>query len=229
MDIKEELNLFREIVKDIILQIHELNFNIISIKSEIEEMKYLTNLNVINTPSSSTHTPISSTQNLSFKIDSINLNKKEPLEHPKDRNIGFSTGNRGVPTDRQTDRQTDTWIEKRGISPKNSIESASEILESLDNLKKEIRLKFKRLTEQEIIIFSTIYQQEEEFGYSDYKSVSTVLKLTESSIRDYVGRLIKKGIPVEKKKINNKTIHLNISQSLKKIAPLSTILKLRDI
>jgi len=92
-----------------------------------------------------------------------------------------------------------------------------------------LRLKFKRLTDQELLVFSTIYQLDEEIGYSDYKSISTKLKLTESSVRDYVGRLIKKGIPVEKTKINNKNIQLNISQNLKKIASLNTLLHLRDI
>ena len=54
---------------------------------------------------------------------------------------------------------------------------------------------------------------------------STLIKC----LRDYIGRLIKKGIPLEKKKINNKIIHLSVSKNLKKIASLSTILQLRDI
>ena len=113
--------------------------------------------------------------------------------------------------------------------PKDPIQNAAEILESLDSLKKEIRLKFKRLTEREILVFSTLYQLDEEIGYADYKTLSQRLNLTESSIRDYIGRLISKGVPVEKKKINNKNIKLNISNSLKKVASLSTILQLRNI
>jgi len=153
----------------------------------------------------------------------------------KAQNLGISTGNEGVPTDRQTDRQTDQQTEKSSYNqedtlPKNSINDAVHILESLDNIKKEIRLKFKRLTEQELLVFSTLYQlSEEEEGYADYKGLSKKLNLTESSIRDYIGRLIKKGIPIEKIKINNKTIHLSISPNLKKIASLSTILHLRNI
>ena len=112
---------------------------------------------------------------------------------------------------------------------KNSIEDAANILDSLDSLKKEIRLKFKQLTDQEILIFSTHHQLEEEGNPVNYKILAEKLNLTESSIRDYIGRLLKKGIPVEKKKVNNKQINLSISQSLKKIASLSTILQLRDI
>jgi hypothetical protein len=152
----------------------------------------------------------------------------------KGKNKDISIGNEGVPTDRQTNQQTDQHIDessynKKESSNENPITNAAQILESLDNLKKEIRLKFKRLTDQEFSVFSEIYLVSEETGYTDYKNLSERLKLTESSIRDYIGRLIKKGIPLEKVKINNKTIHISISSNLKKIATLSTILQLRAI
>jgi DNA-binding MarR family transcriptional regulator len=152
-----------------------------------------------------------------------------PLEGLNTQNMGISTGNQGASTDRQTDRQTDTSTHNLPINSKNPINNASEVLDSLDNIKKDIRLKFKRITEQELLIFSTIYQLDSEAGQTDYRALSEKLKLTESSIRDYVGRLIKKGIPVEKTKINNKNISLSISPNLKKIASLQTILQLRDI
>ena len=154
------------------------------------------------------------------------------LEALKPQNMAFSTGNQGVPTDRQTNNQTDNKHEielKTKEITENSIDNAAKILDSLDSIKKEIRLKFKRLTEQEILVFSTLYQIDEETGPTDYKTIAKKLGLTESSIRDYVGRLIKKGIPVDKKRINNKIIQLSISQNLKKIASLPTILQLRDI
>jgi len=146
-----------------------------------------------------------------------------PFKALKGQNMGISTGNEGVPTDRQTDRQTDQQTEKTYFG------DAIEILNSLDNIKKEIRNKFKRITDQEFLVFSTIYQMAEESSYVDYKSISQKLNLTESSIRDYVGKLIKKGIPVEKTKINNKLIQLSISEKLKKIAPLPVIFQLREL
>jgi DNA-binding MarR family transcriptional regulator len=166
----------------------------------------------------------------SFNNPTHNLSQN-PLKPQK---MDISTGNWGVPTDRQTDRQTDQHTEKGSyndgnLSSGSSIDNAVQILESLDNLKKELRLKFKRLTEQELLVFSTLYQFSEGEGHTDYKSLSEKLSLTESSIRDYIGRLIKKGIPIEKVKINNKTIHLSVSPNLKKIASLSTILQLRSI
>ena len=171
----------------------------------------------------STHKP--EIQTLPINTSTHNL----PLEALKPQNIPISTGNEGASTDRQTDRQTHRQTQKEPKNEENSFENALEILNSLDDLKKEIRLKFKRLTEQELLIFSTIYQIEEEQGYANYKLLAEKLDLTESSVRDYVGRLIKKGIPIEKKKVNNKQIKLSISQNLKKIAPLATILQLRDL
>ena len=171
----------------------------------------------------STHNP--KIQTLPISSSTYNLS----LETLKPQDLPISTGNEGVSTDRQTDRQTDTKTQNKLKNEENSFENALEILDSLDNIKKEIRLKFKRLTEQEILIFSTIYQIEEEKGYANYKQIAAKLNLTESSVRDYVSRLIQKGIPVEKKKVNNKQLHLFISMNLKKITPLSTILQLRDL
>lgn len=158
---------------------------------------------------------------------------------------GISIGNQGVQTNKQTHQQTDIRHNFSSYNPENShsetdfnsqnksqndsFNMAENLLDSLDTLKKEIRLKFKRLTDQELIVFSTIYQLEDQFGYSDYKSISKKLNLSESSIRDYVRRLINKGIPLEKIKVNNKEIHLSISPNLKKIATLNTILELRDL
>ncbi len=183
-------------------------------------------------PASKEEVPTHQEENLTVPM--FNPTHNLPQNPLKPQNLGISTGNQGVPTDRQTDRQTDQHTEessynKQNTPPENSIDNALQILESLDNLKKEIRLKFKRLTEQELLVFSILYQSSEGEGYTDYKNLSEKLNLTESSIRDYVGRLIKKGIPIEKVKINNKTIHLSISPNLKKIASLATILQLRNI
>ncbi len=109
------------------------------------------------------------------------------------------------------------------------IETVSQVLDSLDNLKKDIRLKFKKLTPQEIHIFSLIYQLEDQGNIVDYVLLSEKTKLSQSSIRDYILKLIKKGVPVDKTKENNKQVTLSISKDFKKIASLDTILSLREI
>ncbi len=182
-----------------------------------------------------------------------------PLQAVKSQDLTISSGNEGVPTDRQTDQQTDRqpphFLWKQGenlqnLSLNNSeihikssekdktkeklpilaqLHRASEFLESLDELKKEVRIKFKKLTSQEMQVFSKIYELEEQGLIVDYTLLAEKLSLTESSIRDYVLRLIRKGIPVDKHKENNKRITLSISRELRKIAPLEIIHQLRSI
>ncbi|MFA5856635.1 MAG: hypothetical protein WC867_04705 [Candidatus Pacearchaeota archaeon] len=115
-------------------------------------------------------------------------------------------------------------------SIETNIKEASLILDSLDRLKKEIRHKFKQITSQEMVVFSTIYQLEErEPNKTTYKEIASILRLSESSIRDYVLKMIKKGIPIRKEKVNNRLVILSISPDLKKVATLSTIIQLREL
>jgi hypothetical protein len=208
---KEEINLIKQFLSENKEKLSELDRTIKDLTSKLTKND---TKEVISTP---THNP----QIPTYPTHSPTHNP--PLEPLKGQNMGISTGNGGVPTDRQTDRQTNQQTEK------TTFRDALEVLDSLDNIKKEIRNKFKRITDQEFLVFSTIYQMAEESEYVDYKVLSQKLNLTESSIRDYVGRLIKKGIPVEKKKINNKLIQLSISEKLKKIAPLPVIFQLREL
>ncbi len=208
---KEEMNILKQFLSENKEKLSEIDKTIKDIQVNISKINFKEPINNpthnLQNPTYPTHSP---TDNISFK----------PL---KGQNMGISTGNEGVPTNRQTDKQTNQQTEKTYFG------DALEILNSLDNIKKEIRNKFKRITDQEFLVFSTIYQMAEETNYVDYKSLSQKLNLTESSIRDYVGRLIKKGIPVEKTKINNKMIQLSISEKLKKIAPLPVIFQLREL
>jgi hypothetical protein len=194
------------------------------LKNLVTTLSHLTDKLEKGSDGSSTHISLEKTPSTHIQTD------KQPFKPGNDQYIGISKGNEGVPTDRQTDQQTDQQTDRSSHNQeKNPVDNAVEILDSLDNIKKEIRLKFKRLTEQELLVFSTIYQLEEQEGNVDYRVIANKLNLTESSIRDYVGRLLKKGIPVDKIKVNNKSIQLSISKNLKKIAPLSTILQLRDL
>lgn len=157
-----------------------------------------------------------------------------PFKALKDPILNISTGNGGVPTNSQTDRQsnqqTQEFNEKLSkIDKINQIQRVSEVLESLDSIKKEIRTNFKQLTSQEIAVFSTIYTLEEQGFVVDYSLISQKLGLSESSIRDYTHKIIKKGVPLVKIKENNKKVTLSISPDLKKIASLQTILSLRSI
>lgn len=225
--VKEDIFYLKQNINSLKLEIidlkEELKYSIDSLKEIAKNLENLVNSNQIN---SSTHISINPTH-LSQRADNPAHNL--PLNDLIIQNIPISSGNEGVPTDsQQTVNRHPTHKNEPIIIQKNPTEDTLELLESLDNIKKDIRLKFKRLTDQEILVFSTIYQLEEQCNV-DYKLIAEKLKLSESSVRDYVSRLIKKGISVEKNKINNKTVLLNISKSLRKMASLSTILQLRDL
>ena len=152
--------------------------------------------------------------------------------------IKSSIGNEGVPTDRQTNQQTDrqTYNYSENILPKpqkdpiSEFKRANEILTSLDNVKKGIRTQFKGLTTQEMMVFSVLYALEgQNIENITYKTLANKLHLSESSIRDYINKLIKKHIPIDKIRQNNKTILLKISQDLKNVATLDTIQNLREL
>ena len=119
--------------------------------------------------------------------------------------------------------------EQKKLDKLSQIDTVSQVLDSLDNLKKDIRSRFKKLTPQEIYVFSLIYQLEDQGSIVDYTLLSEKTKLSQSSIRDYILKLIKKGVPVDKTKENNKQVTLSIPKDFKKIASLDTILSLREI
>jgi len=219
--IKEAFQKVRQDIDFLKEEIFFLREDLMRIKEEIDDFNLKTKEEITRTLPTNrqiipTNRHINQTHNSLFN----------PL---KDEISSISTGNVGVPTDRQTDRQTDRHINQtQNIQKNKEIRDIVEILDSLDNVKKEIRLKFKRLTEKEFLVFSTIYQLGELMDV-DYKILSEKLGLSESSIRDYVGKLIKKEVPLEKIKLNNKNIKLSISKDFKKIASLSTILQLRGL
>ena len=239
---------FRKVKEDM----DSLKSEISSLNSEISNLRDILNSlvvpkNTLNEVPNTNSNRQTNRQEIPTHNPSIPTNNSlfRPL---KGQNIPISTGNEGVPTDRQTNQQTDRQTQNMPIFRQNSpsqpfpnsnppiqktspgnMDNALEILNSLDSLKREIRLKFKDLTDQEFLVFSTLYQLDEELGFSDYKTLSLKLGLSESSIRDYVGKLIKKEIPVEKIKINNKAIKLSISPNLKKVASLNTIFQLRGL
>jgi len=91
---------------------------------------------------------------------------------------------------------------------------------SLDihSLKKNLEEKINNLTNQEFLVFLTIYQLEEDLGRNvTYEDLSLKLRLSTGCIRSYLSSIIKKGLPVLKKKINNRTITLTLHQDFKEL------------
>jgi DNA-binding MarR family transcriptional regulator len=183
-------------------------------------------------------------------INEYTLNKL-PLKPSKTQNFDVSIGNKGVPADRQTNQQTDQqtdnyhypsvsdtfsnessqkFVLNRTLEdPLKKIGKVAELVNSLDALKKDLRKQFKKLTPQEMLVFSTIYQLTDQAIDVDYSILSKKTALSESSIRDYIQKLLKKGIPLEKTRENNKRILLSIPPEFKRITSLETLISLRNL
>jgi hypothetical protein len=210
------------------LQITKLTDTITSLQEEINQLKQQISFKKTENPTS-THPNINSTDT---ELNSTEINSSThnyPFQALKEQKTLSSIGNQGVSTDRQTDRQTGVSThfnpkiqEKLPVNP-------ILILNQLDGLKKDLRLKIKRLTKQEMRVYSAIYQFEDQGHEVDYILLSTNLGLSESSIRDYISRINTKQLPLIKEKENNKKIILKIPEDLRKLATLDTLLKLRDL
>ena len=184
-----------------------------------ENTSTLRHINQTPSTISSTHpSPSTDTSTHNYHLEAL----KSPISQ-------ISTGNRGVSTDRQTDRQTDNTRQKFALNKENEdLKVISNVLESLNQLQADLSEKFQSLTQQEFLVFSAIYQLESASNQVDYSLLASKLSLTESSIRDYIQRMLKKGIPLVKTKENNKKIYISIPENLRKVAPLSAISSIRS-
>ncbi len=218
--------------------IESLKDSMLSISSEMQEIKRTIN-SVLSTQQTNKQTNKQQSESNPTDIHEINTNEDEQSNNPtgnwpykalKPHIYRISIGNDGVPTNKPTNQQTNqhTPISNR-TDRIDQIEQVSEILKSLDTIKKDIRSKFKKLTNQEMLVFSTLYQLQEEGFVVDYPLIAKKLSLSESSIRDYIQKIIKKGVPIQKNKENNKKIFLSIPSEFKQLASLQTIIQLREI
>jgi len=210
--LKQEMIIFR----------HEFN-------AQLDEIKQIIQIIQSSTPSTQdrhpAHNPAHNLMNY-------------PLESP---NFHSSIGNEGVPADRQ---QTDNRqimplkrtfeklpkiqekLQEKTVYPREFSE-LSKISTIINDIKQDLGEKFKNLTQKEFLIFSVLYTLEEENPNVTYNDIAQRTGLTESSIRDYISKLIHKGLPIIKQKLNNKMVFLKIPKELKDIATLDKLSRLK--
>ena len=80
-----------------------------------------------------------------------------------------------------------------------------------------------------MLVLSSIYQLEDQGYLVDYPLLSSKLSLSQSSIRDYIQRIINKGFSLSKEKVNNKQIILHITDEFRQLVSLDTLIKLREL
>ena len=241
--VKEDMNSLHEQLNHISKELNEL-------KRTLSQTDKPTNIQTDGIQYQ-TQPPTYQTDAQAIQTNAETAQSKQPIGGPESKDLIISTGNRGVQTDRQTNRQTDrqpynsnyqpasqpipTSLPQKFVlnqvssDPIGQIEKVTEIINSLDALKKDLRKQFKLLTSQEMLVFSAIYQLTSQKLDVDYSILSKKINLSESSIRDYVQKIIKKGIPLEKTRENNKRILLTIPPEFKRMASLETIISLREL
>lgn len=83
--------------------------------------------------------------------------------------------------------------------------------DSLKQLKQDLNKKFEKLTKKELALYLTIYQLEDDLEKEvKHTELAKQLDLTEDGVRSYISRILKKGVPLVRKKHNNKTTLLSI-------------------
>ena len=132
------------------------------------------------------------------KLENLALSLKSEFEALKAQiEDKSSTGNEGV-----FNKQTNTQTNKQTLNKQT---------QALNGFNEDIEAHFRDLTKQEFLVFLSLYQLEEELGDVKFSDLADYLHLSESSIRGYINRLIQKGSPVLRKRINNKIINLSLS------------------
>ena len=112
-----------------------------------------------------------------------------------------SIGNEGV-FNKQTNQQTNKQLNKQTIIQQTN---------TISKLNDDLEAHFNSLTRQEFLVFLSLYQLEEELGNVKFSDLASYLHLSESSIRGYINRLVQKGSPILRKRVNNKVINLSLS------------------
>ena len=196
-------------------------------------------------------------KDMAFLSEEIMAIRREIEEIKANFRHESSIGNDGVPADRQTDRpassrfpgliderfsiapeipahnpadnpadvqQTDTKIQQSSTYSSTS----AQLTDLVNSLKTDLKKRFLSLTKQEFLVFSVLFTVEKSQNQATYRDIALKTGLTESSIRDYIQKIIKKGIPIAKEKVNNKVTILKIPLEIRNLATLDNLMRIRN-
>ncbi|MEK6955901.1 MAG: hypothetical protein AABW52_04540 [Nanoarchaeota archaeon] len=132
--------------------------------------------------------------------------------------------NHEIPSNEPIRPKNDVSIRNDGVNQSfnqiiNHQSSKNEPLETPDPnfqaLKTNIDSTFRTLSKQELKVFLTIYQLEDEGKPASYTNIAQILGLSEHCIRSHISFLMKKNAPLIKQKLNNKRNLLFIRKDFK--------------
>lgn len=150
-------------------------------------------------------------QELDEKIDKIGSGRE--IEQENKENF-FSNGNKGVSVDRRRPSST-------------TIDSPQTLINDLIN---DFEQKFRTLTKRELSVFMTIYQLEEESGFSGvtYRDLASNLKISLSTAKEHITSILHKKMPLERRTLMNGTSQFFIKKEFRELAMVKKLLKLGD-
>src|SRR3989344_5278524 len=148
---------------------------------------------------------------LEKRIAKLENKDKIELENKKENYI--STGNNGVVVDRR--RPSSTTIDQQQTL--------------INDLINELDQKFKGLTKRELSVFMTIYQLEEESGFSGvtYRDIANRLKLSLSTTKEHITSLLYKKMPIERQELISGKSQFFVKKELRDLAIIKKLIKLR--
>lgn len=98
-----------------------------------------------------------------------------------------------------------------------------------DPITKDIKNKFRSLTEREFAVFMAIYQLEEELHSPiTYGDIARKLSLSRSSVRDHIGELLLKNAPLVKTVSGDRKVSLSIKKDFRDLNLVSKLLSFRN-
>ena len=148
--------------------------------------------------------------------------KKEPeTAFFEDSNVEeepSSIGSEGVQANVQANKQ---------INEQANVQANKQIISQLgkkDTSLRGLEIAFKSLTKQEFHIFLLIYELEDQGNNPTYEILSKKLSLTLSCLRGHICNIIKKGVPIMKKRLRDHSVFIHIDPDFKAITSQSKLI-----
>ena len=196
--LSEELNILKDKLKEQKNEIKDLINEIKSLNTTILDLK-----NNISTGNNGVNQSINHLINQSIINQSDNhLNMPEmPINTDKPQNKGREEANQSF---------------NQSINQQSTNHLINQIQErQLKGVTEEINKVFSSLSKQELKLFLTIYQLEDDGIGVSYKAISLKMQLSEHCIRSHLSSLLRKNTPIVKKRMNNHTNLLSISKEFR--------------
>ena len=215
--VKGDINLLNKELKLQKNVIITQNNAIIGLNGKLSEIliklnEILRNLNIEKLPKTDLEIKKSVNQSINQSLinQSITSEENEEIEPIKAKKE-VSIGNEGV------NQSFNHLINQQSITNQSFNQSNTQLSNDTNflALKNNLESVFRLLSKQELKVFLTIYQLEDDNSEPNYFNISQKMKLSEHCIRSHISSLMKKNTPLVKKRLNNRTNIINIRPNFK--------------